>query len=97
MGTVRLAPRSPEPSAQPVSNRLRARLFHYLPHPHRRQSAWAEFSVADGVPNIPMAEEFLDQAGVHALVGEEVARRVPQHVRVSIDIQAGFLPASRTM
>ena len=40
-----------------------------------------------------MAEEFLDQTSVHPLISQEVARRMAQHVRVGIDIEAGFLPS----
>lgn len=45
-----------------------------LPHPHHSQSAWAEFGVAHSMPNVPVSEELLDQAGVHSLIGEGVAR-----------------------
>ncbi len=60
------------------------------PHPNGRQSARAEFGVAHGMPDVPVPEEFLDQAGVHALVGEEVAGGMTQHVRVGIDIEPSF-------
>lgn len=53
-----------------------SRTFSRSPHSNRSQSAWAEFGVADSVPDVPVPKKFLDEPGIETFVGEEIARRM---------------------
>ena len=54
-------------------------------HPHAGQPLRAELGVSDGVPDVPVAEEILNEPGVQARVSEHVARAVTKHVRVDVE------------
>jgi|HubBroStandDraft_6_1064221.scaffolds.fasta_scaffold277684_2 hypothetical protein len=51
----------------------------------------AQFAVAHGVPNRPMAKPILDAPRVVAGVCQRVAAAVPQHVCVDLEREAGAL------
>ena len=54
-----------------------------------------ELGVANGVLDIPVPEPVLQGTGVDAIVGELVAARMPQHVRVDRKRHPGRLPYPR--
>jgi hypothetical protein len=41
-----------------------------------------QFGVSDGVSNIPMPGEILNEPGIKPLVSQHVAGAMPQHVRM---------------
>ena len=43
------------------------------------------------VPDVSMTEKRLDQPRIGTLVGQGIAGRMPQHVRMRLDIQLGQL------
>jgi len=49
----------------------------------------AELCVRDGIPNIPMTEEILNEPCIQPLVREHVTGAVAQHVRMDVKPNAG--------
>jgi hypothetical protein len=60
-------------------------------------SVGGEVSIAHGVLDVTVAKVVLDRAGVLAVVGELVARRMTQHVRVNGKRYPGVLAGSASL
>ena len=63
--------------------------------PEVLEAARREFRVSHGVRDVPMLEVPLQGPGVRPLVGESLAGRVSEHMRMRFDLKAGRL-AGRT-
>jgi len=50
---------------------------------------WAKFRVPDGVPDVPMAEEILDQPRVQSLVSKHVPGAMPKHMWMDVKSEVG--------
>jgi len=55
------------------------------PHPYARQPMRRQLRVPDRVPDLPVAEEILDQPRIQPFVGEHVTGAVTEHVWVDVE------------
>ena len=60
-------------------------------HPEIFEPVRSQLSVAGGVLDVPVTEVMLDRAGIPSVVGQLVAGRMAQHVRVDGKPEAGGL------
>src|SRR6516165_10234302 len=60
--------------------------------PEVLEAARREFRVSHGVRDVPMPKVRLQGPGVRPLVGESVAGRGTEHMRMRLDLKAGRLP-----
>ena len=61
-------------------------------HPEIFEPVRSQLSVAGGVLDVPVTEVMLDRAGIPSVVGQLVAGRMTQHVRVDGKPEAGDRP-----
>ena len=61
------------------------RLYYALLAPYASKATGIELGVPNRVLNISVPHIILEGPHVYALVGERIARSVPQHVRVNLE------------